>query len=297
MSEANPAAPLLEVKDLYKSFGSKQVLRGVNLRVERGETVVIVGGSGCGKTTLARIIAGLETPSSGQVLLEGEDLGEMSERERIAVRERFAMVFQKAGLLDSFTVFDNLAFPLRERGLEDEAQIRDRVMRTLEELGVGQTARQMPAELSGGMAKRVGIARAVAMEPEILVYDEPTSGLDPVSSRMVDGLIEQMREHFWVSSVVITHDMISAFAIGDRVLLLDAGQITAEESAATLATTESEKIREFAVSSGVELERLSRRTDRPSAESIRAAWEQANPVRADRAQHWLARFLQPRKSR
>lgn len=274
--------PLLEVRGLCKDFGDKKVLQNVDMRLERGETVVIVGGSGCGKTTLARLLIGLDQPTSGQVLLEGVDLATLGDAELTEARRRFAMVFQRAGLLDSMNVFDNVAFPLRERG-HDESTIHERVLRTLTELGVAEAAGKLPGELSGGMAKRVGIARAMVVEPEILVYDEPTSGLDPVSSRVVDGLIERMRQRFLVSSVVITHDMISAFRIADRILLLSGGRVLVEETPAGLSRTDSPEIRAFATSSGVELEHLVFQRDRPAPDALRARWELVRNSQRDEA--------------
>jgi len=263
---------LLEVCNLVKRYDDKVVLDGVNLAMERGETVVIIGGSGCGKTTLARLIVGLERPTSGRVLLEGIDLTALGEQALTSVRRRFAMVFQKSALLDSMNVFDNVAFPLREEGHLTERALHERVMRTLEELDVAHAARKLPSQLSGGMAKRVGIARAMAMEPEILVYDEPTSGLDPISSRVVDGLIERMRERFFVTSIVITHDMLTAYEIADRVILLARGKVVADGPPQRIFHSHRDEIHSFAVSSGIDLDRLRPRAGRKSSAEIRALW-------------------------
>ncbi len=264
--------PLIEVCSLVKRYGEKVVLDGVDLGIERGETVVVIGESGCGKTTLARLIVGLEKPTSGHIFLDGVELTALSDHALAPMRRRFAMVFQKAALLDSLNVFDNVAFPLREETDLEEGIIHHRVMQQLTELGVAQAAKKFPGELSGGMAKRVGIARAMAMEPEILVYDEPTSGLDPISSRVVDGLIEQLRERFFVTSLVITHDMVTAYEIADRVVLLARGKVAAAGAPETIFRSHVREILPFALSSGVDLERLKPRPARKSPAEIRALW-------------------------
>jgi phospholipid/cholesterol/gamma-HCH transport system ATP-binding protein len=277
MSTDPPTLPLIEVRALVKRFGDAVVLDGVDLRLERGETVCVIGGSGSGKTTLARILVGLDAPTAGQILLDGVDLASLSGLDRFAARRRFAMVFQKAALLDSMTVFDNVAFPLREETDFDEDEIRRRVLAQLGELDVLDAAGQLPGELSGGMAKRVGIARAMVTEPEILVYDEPTSGLDPLTSRVVDGLIEHMRERFLVTSLVITHDMVTALEVADRVALLSRGKIVANESPAQIVRSGDELVRPFVVSSGIDLEHLPSRTARTAPAEIRTRWLAAHP--------------------
>jgi phospholipid/cholesterol/gamma-HCH transport system ATP-binding protein len=273
--ESAGPAPLIEIRDLVKRFGQKMVLDGVSLSVERGETVVVIGGSGSGKTTLARLLVGLERPTSGEIRLDGVDLVPLSEAELGRMRRRFAMVFQKYALLDSLSVFDNVAFPLREETDLDEAAIHARVMAALRELGIEDAVAKLPGELSGGMAKRVGIARAIVIEPEILVYDEPTSGLDPITSRVVDGLIEHMRERFFVTSVVITHDMVTAYHVADRVLLLAAGKIVADGPPEVVFTSHRDDIQAFAVASGVDLAELAARRSRKPPDQIRALWAAA----------------------
>jgi phospholipid/cholesterol/gamma-HCH transport system ATP-binding protein len=271
VAAAPPSAPpLIEVKGLVKRFGDKTVLDGVDLTIERGETVCVIGGSGSGKTTLARLVMGLDRPTAGRILLEGVDLASLPAEERVRARRRFAMVFQRSALLDSLTVFDNVAFPLREETDLDEDEVRGRVLAQLEELGVRQAAGQLPGELSGGMAKRVGIARAMVTGPEVLVYDEPTSGLDPVTSRVVDGLIERLRERFFVTSLVITHDMLTAFEVADRVVLLAGGRVTVTGAPEQVFRTHGGEVLPFALSSGIDLERLAPRTSRKSPAEIRA---------------------------
>lgn len=266
------SAPLIEVRELVKIFGGRPVIDGLDLTVDRGETVVIIGGSGCGKTTLARVLMALERPTSGSVRLEGIELTALSDKELTAARSRFAMVFQTAALLDSLNVFDNVAFPLREETDLDESDIRERVLAQLGELGLGDAVERLPAELSGGMAKRVGIARAMITEPEILVYDEPTSGLDPIGARLVDGLVEQVRERCLVTSVVITHDMVTAYEIADRVVLLARGKIVACGPPEELFRSHSDDLRPFAISSGVDLDKLAPRSARKSPAEIRARY-------------------------
>lgn len=269
--------PLLETRGLTKIYGGKTVLAGVDLVVERGETVVVLGGSGSGKSTLARLLVGLEPPTGGHILVAGRDLVGLPEDELAGERQRFAMVFQKYALLDSLTVYENVAFPLRERRMS-EREIRERVMRQLDALGVADAAKKLPAELSGGMAKRVGIARAMVMDPEILVYDEPTSGLDPVTSRVVDELIDEVRERFCVTSLVITHDMATAWGIADRVVLLDGGRIAIDGPPDVVLASDDPRIRPFADSSGVDPKRLGHRKQRSSPAEVRARWEQRRPA-------------------
>ncbi len=264
--------PLLEIRDLVKRYGERTVLSGVNLVVERGETIVVLGGSGSGKSTLARVLVGLEPLTSGHILLEGRDLATLNARERERERERFAMVFQKYALLDSMTVYENVAFPLKEHAHLSRDEVRARVMAQLEALGMRDAADKLPGELSGGMAKRVGIARAMVMAPEILVYDEPTSGLDPVTSRIVDGLIEEVRERAYVTSIVITHDMATAYRIADRVVLLSEGRIVLDGPPSVVVSTEDPKIAPFAIASGVDPELLSPRAGRKTPAAIRALW-------------------------
>jgi phospholipid/cholesterol/gamma-HCH transport system ATP-binding protein len=260
MEAAVPArvhAPLLEVRGVGKSFGRHVVLASIDLVVERGETVVILGRSGCGKSTLARIIAGLEPPSSGRVLFDGVDVYALRETAKRQVRQRLAMVFQARALLDGMDVFENVAFPLREQHLP-EPEIRARVLHQLEVLGLAAAAHKLPAELSGGMAKRVGIARAMVIRPALVIYDEPTSGLDPVTSRAVDELIDQLRDGAGVASLVITHDMATAYNVADRVLLLDQGVVAAQGDPGSLFEMDDERIRALTSSSGVDPARLRR---------------------------------------
>jgi phospholipid/cholesterol/gamma-HCH transport system ATP-binding protein len=265
--------PLVIVDDLVKRYGDKVVLDHVSLHVDRGETLVIVGGSGAGKSTLIRQIVGLERPDSGKVTIGGVDLLALGEVALLHARRRFAVVFQNDALLDSLSVYDNVAFPLREElGLRG-AEVQRRVMAKLDALGLADAKDKLPGELSGGMAKRLGVARALVVEPEILVYDEPTTGLDPLSSRKVDKLIDEMREKFLVTSVVITHDMATAYEIADRVMLLDRGRFVAEGPPEEFFASDVPAVRAFADASAIEPQKLvARRAGRKTPDEIRAAW-------------------------
>jgi phospholipid/cholesterol/gamma-HCH transport system ATP-binding protein len=246
---------IVVLRDLKKSFGEQEILKGVNLVARRRETTVIIGGSGAGKTTLLRIIVGLERATSGRIFIDGEDVTRLSERELNRVRKKFGMVYQYAALLDSISIFDNVAFPLVEHTKMSKKEIRERVMSKLEILGLDPAivAPKFPSELSGGMRKRVGLARALMLEPPILVYDEPTSGLDPLTSRLVDDLIEEMRQRFGVTSIVISHDIASCFRIAHQAVLLIEGRVEAAGPPDTLLEGHSDVARDFVRNSAVDV--------------------------------------------
>jgi len=213
--------PLVRVDRLEVRFGRQQVLREINLAVGRGETVAVIGESGCGKTVLLKAIIGLLRPTQGTVGVEGQDVFQLSERQLTAVRIRFGFLFQQAALFDSMTVAQNVAFPLRQHSLRPEREIRQIVLARLAEVGLPETVlAKKPAELSGGMRKRVGLARALAMEPELILYDEPTTGLDPIMSDVINELMIRTRRNHPVTSVIVTHDMLSARKVADRVVML-----------------------------------------------------------------------------
>jgi phospholipid/cholesterol/gamma-HCH transport system ATP-binding protein len=202
-------------------FGAHPVLRDVTLPVRRGETLLVIGESGCGKTVLLKLLVGLLRPAAGRVLFEGRDLAGRTEAELVRVRRRFGFLFQGAALFDSLTVYENVAYPLRALHSLAEADIRDRVVARLKEVGLPEgAAARMPAELSGGMRKRVGLARALALDPELMLYDEPTTGLDPVMTELINDLIVQTRERRPVTSVVVTHEMKTVRRVADRVVML-----------------------------------------------------------------------------
>ena len=218
---------MIEVSQLRKSFGTQEVLKGVNLSISRGESAVIIGGSGCGKSVLLRHIIGLIQPDSGDVKIEGESIVDLSERELIKVRRKFGMLFQSAALFDSLTVEENVGFLLdREESMSREA-IRKTVAEALDLVDLGGTENKKPAELSGGMRKRVGLARAIIYKPEIIVYDEPTTGLAPVVSDSIDQLVIKMRDQLNCTTIVVTHDTRSMRRVGNHVMMLHHGLIHA----------------------------------------------------------------------
>jgi phospholipid/cholesterol/gamma-HCH transport system ATP-binding protein len=250
------------VDDVKKSFGSTHVLKGITMHLRRRETAVIIGGSGAGKTTLLRLLIGLEQPTTGHIWVDGEDIAYLNEYQMNRARQKFGMVFQYAALLDSLNVLDNVAFPLREHRKHLSAQqIRDKVVSMLNLLGLENKEGRMPSELSGGQRKRVGLARALMLEPEILIYDEPTSGLDPLTSRMVDDLIEETRDRFSVTSVVISHDMASTFRIAHQAFLVVQGEVVANGKPDELAYGDNEIARGFIAASGIDPHVVSRVTD------------------------------------
>ena len=216
---------MIVLEDIWKSFGDKQVLKGVSLEVERGESLVIVGGSGTGKSVTLRHIIGLITPDRGRVLINGTDISELSTVELNRFRRRFGMSFQEGALFDSMTVFDNVAFPLRRHTKMSEREIAERVGACLELVHLEGVENRRPSELSGGMRRRVGFARAISLEPEILLFDEPTTGLDPVISDVVAELIMEMDDSLHTTTVTITHDMKVAFKIADRIAMIHKGSI------------------------------------------------------------------------
>ncbi|MDC0316356.1 ABC transporter ATP-binding protein [Verrucomicrobia bacterium] len=218
---------MIEVSQLRKSFGTQEVLRGVNLSISRGESAVIIGGSGCGKSVLLRHIIGLIQPDSGDVRIEGESIVNLSERELIKVRRKFGMLFQSAALFDSLTVAENVGFLLDREEIMSRDAIRKTVAEALELVDLGGTENKKPAELSGGMRKRVGLARAIIYKPEIIVYDEPTTGLDPVVSDSIDQLVIKMRDQLNCTTIVVTHDTRSMRRVGNHVMMLHHGLIHA----------------------------------------------------------------------
>ncbi|MFS8067548.1 MAG: ABC transporter ATP-binding protein [Byssovorax sp.] len=255
---ASPPDDILVLADLRKSYDDVEVLKGVSMSARRGETTVLIGGSGAGKTTLLRLIVALERPTSGSILVDGEEMVGLSEDALNRVRRKFGMVYQYAALLDSVNVMDNVAFPLVEHTKLSKREIHDRVIHQLEILGLdASVATKFSSELSGGMRKRVGVARALILDPPIMIYDEPTSGLDPPTSRLVDDLIEEVRERFGVTSIVSSHDITSCFRIAHQAILMMDGKIIARGSPDEIAGR-SETARRFIEQSGIDVERVSR---------------------------------------
>jgi phospholipid/cholesterol/gamma-HCH transport system ATP-binding protein len=241
----------IEVRDLHKRWGDNQVLRGVNLEILRSRRNIIIGGSGAGKTVLMRHLVVLERPDKGSIKLDGVEITTLGELRLASVRARFGMVFQGSALFDSMSVFDNVAFPLREQGGFSRREIRERVMTKLGELGVEDAHARYPGDISGGMKKRVAVARALIKEPEILIYDEPTAGLDPLGARNVDRLIMETDEKFHVTSIVITHDMATCLDVGEQVSLLHEGRISITCPPRDLMTSDDPAVRRFVQASGV----------------------------------------------
>jgi len=235
----------ISIRGLRKSFRGKPVLRGVDLDVMEGETMVVLGGSGEGKTVLLRHINGLERPDAGEISVDDARLNDLSEDRLFPIRRKVSMVFQSGALFDSLTVFDNVAYPMREHGAGNEEQIRARVREVLTMVELPDADKLRPAQLSGGMRKRVAIARALALEPKAVLYDEPTTGLDPIVTRKINEMIRGLQRRLGFTSVVVTHDLKSAFAVGDRFALLDQGRIRFSGTAAQVRETDDQLMREF----------------------------------------------------
>jgi phospholipid/cholesterol/gamma-HCH transport system ATP-binding protein len=248
------APPLVRLDGVSVHFGRQPVLRDVSLPVHTGETVLVIGESGCGKTVLLKLIVGLMRPAAGRVLVEEQDVAERSAAELVQLRRRFGFLFQGAALFDSLSVYENVAYPLRALHSLGEAEIEGRVRARLAEVGLPENAAaKMPAELSGGMRKRVGLARALALDPEVMLYDEPTTGLDPVMTELINELIVQTRERRPVTSVVVTHEMKTVRRVANRVVMLyplarladGEGQVIYDGPADGLEASPDERVRKF----------------------------------------------------
>jgi len=240
------ASPVVETIDVWKSFDAIGVLRGVSLAVAKGETLVVMGGSGAGKTVLLRLIAGLIRPEAGEIRVFGRRIEHLGEEELLPIRRRMGYVFQGAALFDSLSVFENVAYPLREHTRLSERDIEARVVQNLGLVGLGcEVLSLLPAELSGGMKKRVGIARALSVEPEMLLFDEPTGGLDPTNSKLVAELMLQLRSGVCDTAIVVTHDLELARTVADRVAILIDGQFAASGSVASVLETANPAVQAF----------------------------------------------------
>jgi phospholipid/cholesterol/gamma-HCH transport system ATP-binding protein len=236
---------MIRIRGLRKSFGSKVVLDGIDLDVERGRSTVIIGGSGMGKSVLIKTIIGLLKPDGGRIVVDGIDTRELDAAGWTRLRKKFGMLFQGAALFDSMTVGENVAFPMVMHFLLSPEEIRERVREKLSLVGLRDVEHLRPSQLSGGMRKRVGLARALAIEPEILLYDEPTTGLDPITGQMINRLIVEMRERLGVTSITITHDMKSAYFIGDEIAMLYKGKIIQEGAPEEIRATRNPIVRRF----------------------------------------------------
>jgi len=236
---------MIEVRDLKKSFGRQAILDGVNLRIEKGESVVIIGRSGGGKSVLLKHLVALLKPDSGQVLVDGEDVVPMNERQLLPVRHKFGMLFQGAALFDSMTVAENIAFPFRREKKMAKEEVARKVSEVLAMVELPGTEEKKPSELSGGMRKRVGLARAIVYQPQIVLYDEPTTGLDPVVSDSIDKLILRVRDRLDVTTVVVTHDMRSARRLGQRIMMLHDKKIYVTGTADEIFESKDPLVRKF----------------------------------------------------
>lgn len=240
-----PSATMLETRALTKNIGAQEILRGVDLRVVAGETLVIIGRSGGGKSVLLKHLIGLLQPTSGEILVEGENIVGLSERRLGPIRKKVGILFQSGALFDSMTVADNVAFPLREAGERDPRAVREQVQSALEVVELAGHGHKMPSSISGGMKKRVALARAIITRPRCILYDEPTAGLDPVVSDSINRLIRRLQARFGVTSIVVTHDMKSVFDVADRVAYLKAGRVQFDGTAAELQASPDPDIQDF----------------------------------------------------
>ena len=240
---------MIRIRGLKKRLGTQQVLDGVDLDIAAGETVVVMGRSGTGKSVLLKHFIGLMTPDAGSIEVEGQEIVGMPERELDAVRRRFGMLFQGAALFDSLTVGENVGVGLREHQRLDDAEVRLRVAQRLEWVGLAGVEAMKPASLSGGMRKRVGLARAIAMDPQYILYDEPTTGLDPIMADAIDQLIRSLQERLGVTSVVVTHDMTSAYKVADRMAMLHDGKVVFTGTPDETRTTTNPMVRQFVAGS------------------------------------------------
>ena len=237
--------PLISVRDLVQKIGPQEILRGFSLEIFQGETLVLLGKSGGGKSVFLRHLIGLMKPISGQILFEGRDIATMKERELVPIRRKIGMLFQDGALFDSMNVYDNVAFPLREHGQKNEKTVREKVHEALALVNMGGNDKKMPVNLSGGMRKRVALARAIISPPQVILYDEPTAGLDPIVSDSINRLIRRLQAQLSVTSIVVTHDMISCYKIADRVALLNEGRRHFYGTLDDLRDTQDEIVRDF----------------------------------------------------
>jgi phospholipid/cholesterol/gamma-HCH transport system ATP-binding protein len=245
-AQEDNTALAIAVEDLHKSFGSQKVLNGISLAVKRGETLAVLGRSGTGKSVLLRLIIGLQKPDSGSIRIQGQDIAGMTLDQMGDVRKQMGFLFQHAALYDSLTVEQNVAFPLEHHKKEmSRSERRERAEQLLAEVGMEGDLNKMPSDISGGMQKRVGLARALALEPEILLLDEPTAGLDPISSSEINDLVLKLQKEHQMASIVVTHDLHSAKTIADRLALLNEGNVVIEGSFEELQKSDIEFVKEF----------------------------------------------------
>lgn len=236
---------MIEVINLHKSFGNEDVLKGVNLTVKKGETLTLIGGSGKGKSVLLKHIVGLLKPDKGQVLIDGEDISILRGKRLKKIKELFGVVFQAGALFDSLNVFENVAFPLQEKTRLTSSEIRSKVLKELAEVGMLEDVDKYPSQISGGMKKRVALARCLVMEPEIILFDEPTTGLDPVTTKSIHKLILTLKKKRNLTAIIVSHEIPDIFTITDRVAMLDEGRIIFEGTPEEIKTTTNPTVRRF----------------------------------------------------
>ncbi len=237
---------LIQYRGVYKAFGKKKIFEGLDLEVQKGETLTIIGGSGTGKSVLIKCLIGLLNPDAGSIVFDGQDVTQLNEEGLRAVRKRVSMVFQGSALFDSLSVGENIAYPLRENMPElSEEEVRARVAKKLELVNLAGIEQMKPSDLSGGMRKRVGLARAIATDPEVILWDEPTTGLDPISTRVIDELILSMKKTLGATSIVVTHDMDSAFRVSDRMAMLARRKIVESGTVAQMQGSKNPDVRAF----------------------------------------------------
>jgi phospholipid/cholesterol/gamma-HCH transport system ATP-binding protein len=239
------AGPILELRDVYKGFGPLEVLRGVNLTVQTGESLVILGGSGSGKSVTLKVLIGLLRPDRGEVHFHGQRIDNLPERQLVNIRTRIGFVFQLGALFDSLTVAENVAFPIREHSDYDDEKIEQIVQEKLRSVGLEDAARKYPTEISGGQRKRVAIARALATDPEVVFLDEPTTGLDPIRADVMNELVIKLRDELHVTVVAVTHDMNSAFKIAERMVMLYDGKLIIDATPEQIRQSQDPRVREF----------------------------------------------------
>jgi phospholipid/cholesterol/gamma-HCH transport system ATP-binding protein len=236
---------MIRINNLHKSFVGNRVLRGVNLEIEDGETITIIGGSGCGKSVLLKHIVGLMKPEVGEIEIDGQEITRLGMEELAEVQKKFGMLFQGAALFDSLTVGENISFGLRMLTDLDEKEIKRRVSEKLPLVGMEGIEQLMPAELSGGMKKRVALARAIAMNPKYILYDEPSTGLDPIMADVINNLILNLQEKLKITSIVVTHDMVTAYKVSDRIAMLYQGRIEEIGTPEEIKETKNSVVRQF----------------------------------------------------
>jgi phospholipid/cholesterol/gamma-HCH transport system ATP-binding protein len=243
--DSSDSEPMVSLRDLRVSYGDREILHGISFDVKRGETMVILGGSGSGKSTLLRTLVGLERPSAGEIWLRGKNLAAISDEEMDDIRKHIGMSFQGSALFGSMTVGDNVALPLREHTKLEDSTIEIMLRLKLEQVGLAGFEYYMPSQLSGGMMKRAAVARALAMDPEILFFDEPSAGLDPIIAAGIDQLILEMKKAFHVTIIVVTHELASAFLIADRMVLIDKGNVVAIGTKEEMRKSNQPRVRQF----------------------------------------------------